>query len=111
MVEPLRLSQLHAYAVLLSFKAYESDPLRTEVMSPTTSSILRPAFPTSPIAVTAPADPASVLLDRTEVSRRHVFERLRATLQLAGVDGNSFSKSIFRIGLYLATAESAAADL
>ena len=59
----------------------------------------------------SPADPASVFLDGTELSRRHVFERLRATLQLAGVDGNSFSKSIFRIGLYLATAESAAADL
>ena len=73
--------------------------------------MLHPAFSLShfPHRRDSPADPVSVFSDGTELSRRHVFERLRTILALVGVDGNSFSKSIFRIGL--ATAASAAADL
>lgn len=57
----------------------------------------------------SPPDPVSVFSDGNELSRRDVTERLRTMVASAGVDGNSFRKSTFWIGL--ATSGSAAADL
>ena len=76
-----------------------------------TNQVLHPVSSLShlPHRHSSPQGPVSVFSDGTELSRRDVTERLRHILISAGVDGNSFSKSIFRISL--ATSASAAADL
>lgn len=81
---------LHLAAVLQGLRVR----FCTEVPSPTTCSVLHPAFPTSPIAVAA----SQVLCLSSRMipnssGLRRVTERLRTILASARVDGNYLSKT------------------